>query len=58
MARFSTGDLLIARDGNLFEFIQLTEHDELGTIAMVRPYRSNRKVGIRLEDVRLHPFFK
>mgnify|MGYP005728253895 FL=1 len=58
MARFNKGDLLISRDGKLFEFIQLTEHDELGTIAMVRPYRTNRKVGIRLEDVRLHPFFK
>ena len=58
MSKFNKGDLLLARDGKLFEFIQLTEHDELGTIAMVRPYRTNRKMGIRLEDVRLHPFFK
>jgi len=55
--QFKKGDLLISRDGKLFEFIQPTEHEELGTIAMVRPYRTNRKVGIRFSDVRLHPFF-
>ena len=55
--KFKKGDVLISRDNKIFQFIQATEHEELGTIAMVRPYRTNRKVGIRFSDVRLHPFF-
>lgn len=56
-AKFKKGDVLISRDNKVFQFIQATKHDELGTIAMVRPYRTNRKVGIRFEDVKLHPLF-
>ena len=56
--RFKKGDVLISRDNKVFQFIQATKHDTLGTIAMVRPYRTNRKVGIRFSDVKLHPFFK
>jgi hypothetical protein len=26
-------------------------------IAMVRPYRTDRKVGIRFEDIKIHPLF-
>ena len=53
--KFKKGDVLLSRDGKVFQFIQATKHDTLGTIAMVRPYRTNRKVGIRFEDVVLHP---
>ena len=56
--KFKKGDVLISRDNKVFQFVQATKHPELGTIAMVRPYRTNRKVGIRFSDVKLHPFFK
>ena len=55
--KFKKGDVLISRDNKVFQFIQATKHPQLGTIAMVRPYRTNRKVGIRFSDVKLHPFF-
>ena len=55
--KFKKGDVLISRDNKVFQFIQATKHDALGTIAMVRPYRTNRKVGIRFDDVKLHPLF-
>jgi hypothetical protein len=55
--KFKKGDVLISRDKKVFQFIQAIEHEDLGTIAMVRPYRTNRKVGIRFEDVRIHPLF-
>lgn len=55
--KFNKGDVLISRDGKIFQFIQATEHQDLGMIAMVRPYRTNRKVGIRFEDVKIHPLF-
>jgi hypothetical protein len=55
--QFKKGDVLISRDQKIFQFIEPTEHPDLGTIAMVRPYRTNRKVGIRFSDVKLHPFF-
>ena len=54
---FKKGDVLLSRDGKVFQFIQAVEHEDLGTIAMVRPYRTNREVGIRFEDVKLHPLF-
>jgi hypothetical protein len=55
--KFKKGDVLISRDNKVFQFIQAVEHEDLGMIAMVRPYRTDRKVGIRFEDVKLHPFF-
>ena len=55
--KFKKGDVLLSRDNKVFQFIQATKHPELGTIAMVRPYLTNRKVGIRFEDVKLHPLF-
>jgi hypothetical protein len=55
--QFKKGDVLISRDQKIFQFIEPTEHPDLGTIAMVRPYRTSRKVGIRFSDVKLHPFF-
>ena len=55
--QFKKGDVLISRDRKIFQFIEPIEHPELGTIAMVRPYRTNRKVGIRFSDVKLHPLF-
>ena len=55
--KFTKGDVLLSRDGKIFQFIQATDHEDLGTIAMVRPYRTNRKVGIRFEDVIIHPLF-
>ncbi len=54
---FKKGDVLISRDNKVFQFIEAVEHDTLGKIAKVRPYRTNREVGIRFEDVKLHPFF-
>tara|TARA_B100001989_G_scaffold216293_1_gene167061 strand:- start:345 stop:584 length:240 start_codon:yes stop_codon:yes gene_type:complete len=54
---FKKGDVLLSRDNKVFQFIQAVEHEELGMIAMVRPYRTNRKVGIRFQDVKLHPLF-
>lgn len=55
--QFTKGDVLISRDRKIFQFIEPIEHPDLGIIAMVRPYRTNRKVGIRFSDVKLHPFF-
>lgn len=55
--KFKKGDVLISRDKKIFQFIEPIEHEDLGLIAMVRPYRTNRKVGIRFEDVKLHPLF-
>lgn len=55
--KFKKGDVLISRDKKIFQFIEPIEHEGLGLIAMVRPYRTNRKVGIRFEDVKLHPLF-
>lgn len=55
--QFTKGDVLISRDRKIFQFIEPIEHPDLGTIAMVRPYRTNRKVGIRFSDVKLHPLF-
>jgi hypothetical protein len=54
---FKKGDVLISRDDKVFQFIQAIKHDTLGSIAMVRPYRTNRQVGIRFSDVKLHPLF-
>lgn len=55
--QFKKGDVLISRDRKIFQFIEPIEHPDLGKIAMVRPYRTNHKVGIRFSDVKLHPFF-
>lgn len=55
--KFKKGDVLISRDNKVFQFIEAVEHDTLGEIAKVRPYRTNREVGIRFEDVKLHPLF-
>jgi hypothetical protein len=54
---FKKGDVLISRDQKVFQFIESFDHPQLGEIAKVRPYRTNREVGIRFEDVKLHPFF-
>lgn len=55
--KFKKGDVLISRDNKVFQFIQATKHETLGIIAMVRPYRTDRKVGIRFEDIKIHPLF-
>lgn len=55
--KFKKGDVLISRDNKVFQFIEAVEHDTLGTIAKVRPYKTNREVGIRFEDVKIHPLF-
>ena len=56
-SKFAKGDILLSRDKKVFQFIEAVKHDTLGTIAKVRPYRTNREVGIRFEDIKLHPFF-
>jgi len=55
--KFTKGDILVSRDKKVFQFIEAVKHDTLGTIAKVRPFRTNREVGIRFEDIKLHPFF-
>lgn len=54
---FQKGDALISRDNKVFQFIESIDHPTLGKIAKVRPYRTNREVGIRFDDIKLHPFF-
>lgn len=54
---FKKGDVLISRENKVLQFKGTFNHPELGKIALVRPYRTNREVGIRFEDVKLHPFF-
>jgi hypothetical protein len=41
----------------VFQFVKAVKHPELGTIAEVRPINSNRRVGIRFDDVIKHPLF-
>jgi len=55
--RFNKGDVLWSRDRKVFQFVKAVEHPELGTIAEVRPINSNRRVGIRFDDVIKHPLF-
>jgi len=54
---FKKGDILLSRDNKVLEYKGEFNHPELGVIAEVRIYRTNRVVGIRFEDVKLHPFF-
>jgi hypothetical protein len=54
---FKKGDVLISRDNQVLQFKGTFNHPELGKIAKVRIYNTNREVGIRFEDVKLHPFF-
>jgi hypothetical protein len=55
--KFKKGDVLISRDNKILQYVGEFEHPELGKIAEVRIYRTNRHKGIRFEDVKLHPFF-
>ena len=55
--QFKKGDVLISRDNQILQYKGKFDHPELGVIAKVRIYRSDRVVGIRFEDVKLHPFF-
>jgi hypothetical protein len=54
---FNKGDVLISRDNQILQYQGEFNHPELGLIAEVRIYRTDRIVGIRFEDVKLHPFF-
>lgn len=55
--QFKKGDVLISRDNKILQYQGKVDHPELGVIAKVRIYRTDRVVGIRFEDVKLHPFF-
>jgi hypothetical protein len=55
--QFKRGDVLISRDNKILQYQGKFDHPELGIIAQVRIYRTNRVVGIRFDDVKLHPFF-
>lgn len=55
--KFKAGDVLISRDNQILQYKGEFDHPELGKIAKVRIYRTDRVVGIRFEDVKLHPFF-
>lgn len=55
--KFKKGDVLVSRDNMILQYKGKFDHPELGVIAKVRIYRTNREVGIRFEDVKLHPFF-
>ena len=54
---FKKGDVLISRDNKVLQYQGKFDHPELGLIAKVRIYRTDRVVGIRFEDVKKHPFF-
>ena len=56
--KFKKGDVLLSRDNKVLQYVSEFDHPELGKIAEVRIYRTNRHKGIRFEDVQLHPFFK
>jgi len=55
--KLKKGDVLISRDNQILQYKGKFDHPELGVIAKVRIYRSDRVVGIRFEDVKIHPFF-
>lgn len=55
--KYTKGDVLISRDNQVLQYVGEFNHPELGAIAEVRIYRTDRVVGIRFEDVKLHPFF-
>lgn len=55
--KYNKGDVLISRDNQVLQYVGQFNHPELGTIAEVRIYQTDRVVGIRFEDVKLHPFF-
>jgi len=55
--KFKKGDVLLSRDNKVLQYVGEFDHPELGKIAEVRIYRTNRHKGIRFEDVKLHPFF-
>lgn len=54
---FKKGDILLSRDNKVLQYKGEFNHPQLGVIAEVRIYRTNRVVGIRFEDIQLHPFF-
>ena len=57
MNTYDKGDILISRDNKILEYKGEVNHPELGIIAKVRIYRTDREVGIRFADVTRHPFF-
>jgi hypothetical protein len=57
MDNYEKNEILLSRDNKVLQYKGKFNHPELGIIAKVRIYRTNREVGIRFADVTRHPFF-
>ena len=56
---FKKGDVVVTRCGKIYQLADNPiQHPTWGACANVRKYRTNIVHGIRLRDVRPHPFFK
>ncbi len=52
-----TGTVAVTRSGGIYH-VERTFHDAvLGMVAVCRIYESDKRVGIRVKDLRPHPFF-
>ncbi len=51
------GTVAVTRSGGIYH-VERTFHDAvMGMVAVCRVYRSQKRVGIRVKDLRPHPFF-
>ena len=51
------GSVVVTRSGGIYQ-VDRTFHDAvMGMVAVCRVYRSQKRVGIRVKDLRLHPLF-
>jgi hypothetical protein len=57
MDNYEKNAILLSRDNKVLQYKGKFNHPELGIIAKVRIYRTDREVGIRFADVTRHPFF-
>jgi len=56
---FKKGDVVITRCNKIYQLTdEPVDHPTWGACANVRKYNTNIVHGIRLRDVRHHPFFK
>ena len=57
-SKFKKGDVVVTRCGKIYQLADNpVDHPTWGACANVRKYRTNIVHGIRLRDVRPHPFF-
>ncbi len=51
------GTIAVTRSGGIYQ-VEKTFHDAVqGMVAVCRVYRSQKRVGIRVKDLRPHPLF-